>query len=51
MLGERAAAHAKEHFDPAHNARAVEAVYDRLLGTSDVTVGAPAERELVGTGL
>lgn len=40
-LGEAAAAHARERFDPARNARAVEAVYDRLLG---VDVG-PAGRE------
>jgi glycosyltransferase involved in cell wall biosynthesis len=33
-LGEAAAEHAEEHFDPVRNARAVEAVYDRLLGVS-----------------
>jgi glycosyltransferase involved in cell wall biosynthesis len=36
-LGSAAAAHAKEHFDPAHNARAVEAVYNRLLGAEPET--------------
>jgi glycosyltransferase involved in cell wall biosynthesis len=32
-LGESAARHARAKFDPAQNARAVEAVYDALLGT------------------
>jgi glycosyltransferase involved in cell wall biosynthesis len=31
-LGEAAAGHARERFDPARNARAVESVYDSLLG-------------------
>src|SRR5947209_2708678 len=31
-LGEAAAEHARERFDPARNARAVESVYDSLLG-------------------
>ncbi len=31
-LGEAAAAHARDKFDPARNARAVERVYEQLLG-------------------
>ncbi len=34
-LGEAAALHARERFDPARNARAVEDVYDSLLGIAD----------------
>jgi glycosyltransferase involved in cell wall biosynthesis len=34
-LGETAAAHARERFDPGRNARAVEAVYYRLLGIDE----------------
>src|SRR5438876_2202283 len=34
-LGEAAAGHARERFDPARNARAVEAVYDNLLGLDE----------------
>jgi glycosyltransferase involved in cell wall biosynthesis len=38
-FGEAAAAHARSHFDPLVNARAVEAVYDALLGTArDIVV-------------
>ena len=37
-LGEAAAEHAREQFDPARNARAVERVYDELLG---LEAGAP----------
>src|SRR5438874_3636801 len=44
-LGEEAAAHARERFDPRTNARAVEAVYDELLGIEHVP--APVEREAV----
>jgi glycosyltransferase involved in cell wall biosynthesis len=33
-LGRAAAEHARAHFDPAANARRVEAVYDSLLGTA-----------------
>jgi glycosyltransferase involved in cell wall biosynthesis len=43
-LGEAAGAHARERFDPARNARAVEAVYDHLLGI-DERAGRSAERE------
>jgi glycosyltransferase involved in cell wall biosynthesis len=32
-LGQAAAEHARERFDPQRNARAIEAVYDELLGT------------------
>jgi len=41
-LGEAAAVHARERFDPAQNARAVEAVYDELVG---VRPEAPTEPE------
>jgi glycosyltransferase involved in cell wall biosynthesis len=34
-LGESAAAHTRERFDPALNARAVESVYDSLLGVRE----------------
>jgi starch synthase len=47
-LGEAAAEHAKEHFDPVRNARAVEAVYDRLLGVSPLP--AP-QREPLSAGV
>ena len=40
-LGEAAAEHARQRFDPAANARAVEGVYDSLLGL-DRTVGVAA---------
>jgi glycosyltransferase involved in cell wall biosynthesis len=40
-LGTAAAAHAKEKFDPARNARAVEHLYDQLLG---LDAPAPAKR-------
>jgi glycosyltransferase involved in cell wall biosynthesis len=33
-LGRAAAHHAREHFDPVRNARAVESVYDSLLGVA-----------------
>jgi glycosyltransferase involved in cell wall biosynthesis len=36
-LGEAAAEHARARFDPARNARAVESVYDSLLGVSAST--------------
>ncbi|HKU58999.1 MAG TPA: glycosyltransferase family 4 protein [Gaiellaceae bacterium] len=39
-LGAAAAEHAREKFDPARNARVVEALYDRLLG---IAPSAPAE--------
>jgi glycosyltransferase involved in cell wall biosynthesis len=45
-LGAAAAKHARERFDPAGNARAVERVYDQLLGLqpeSPVPAGEPAE--------
>src|SRR3989440_2538608 len=42
-LGEAAAEHARERFDPARNARAVESVYDSLLGIS-ASVAAGARR-------
>ncbi len=45
-LGEAAAAHARERFDPARNARAVEAVYHRLLGIDDEGTGPAGWREL-----
>jgi glycosyltransferase involved in cell wall biosynthesis len=48
-LGEAAAEHASRRFDPARNARAVEEVYDSLLGihaAPDVPEPAPAERAL-----
>lgn len=35
-LGLAAAEHAREHFDPTRNARAVESVYDSLLGISSL---------------
>jgi mannosyltransferase len=42
-LGEAAFEHARAHFEPRANARAVEAVYDSLLGTGmEETVPAPA---------
>jgi glycosyltransferase involved in cell wall biosynthesis len=40
-LGRAAAEHARRHFDPTHNARAVEQVYDSLLGTHIRPVAAP----------
>jgi glycosyltransferase involved in cell wall biosynthesis len=40
-LGEAAAEHARERFDPAGNARMVEAVYDGLLGVSAVEASRP----------
>ena len=42
-LGGAAALHARERFDPVRNARAVEAVYDELLGTSELASTAAAE--------
>jgi mannosyltransferase len=39
-LGEAATEHARSHFDPRVNARAVEAVYDELLGTHAPEAGA-----------
>ena len=49
-LGLAAAEHARTRFDPARNARAVEAVYDSLLGTDAPRPGAngaaPAPRPL-----
>jgi glycosyltransferase involved in cell wall biosynthesis len=45
-LGAAAAAHAREKFDPAGNARAVERVYDQLLGlepAAPAPAGEPAE--------
>jgi glycosyltransferase involved in cell wall biosynthesis len=39
-LGHSAAEHAEERFDPVRNARAVESVYDSLLG---ISTGRPAE--------
>ena len=42
-LGEAAAEHAREKFDPAGNARAVERVYDQLLG---LETGEPAPAPL-----
>src|SRR3989440_6492354 len=42
-LGGAAAEHARERFDPARNARAVESVYDSLLGIS-ASVAAGARR-------
>ena len=44
-LGESAAEHARARFDPRINARAVEAVYDELLGIEHAP--ASVERELV----
>jgi glycosyltransferase involved in cell wall biosynthesis len=41
-LGASAAEHARARFDPRTNARAVEAVYDQLLG-----IAPPAERGAV----
>jgi glycosyltransferase involved in cell wall biosynthesis len=45
-LGEAAQVHARERFDPVRNARAVEAVYDNLLGTHAAAepVDAPARQ-------
>ncbi|MHB8642303.1 MAG: glycosyltransferase family 4 protein, partial [Gaiellaceae bacterium] len=43
-LGEAASDHARSHFDPRMNARAVEAVYDSLLGTG---IEAPAAELVV----
>lgn len=40
-LGETAVAHARERFDPARNARAVESVYDELLGLAPQAEAAP----------
>src|SRR5207248_6846881 len=45
-LGEAASDHARARFDPRTNARAVEAVYDELLGIGPVT-REPDARELV----
>jgi glycosyltransferase involved in cell wall biosynthesis len=36
-MGRNAAEHARASFDPVRNTRAVEAVYDRLLGTSSAS--------------
>jgi glycosyltransferase involved in cell wall biosynthesis len=48
-LGEAASDHARERFDPRRNARAVEAVYDGLLGISPTpSPVATPERALVG---
>jgi glycosyltransferase involved in cell wall biosynthesis len=45
-LGEAAAAHARRRFDPAANARAVEDVYDSLLGVARTpAVASPNGRE------
>lgn len=45
-LGDAAAAHAREHFDPVRNARAVEAVYRGLLGIEGGGAVEVAEEEL-----
>ena len=37
-LGEAAVDHARENFDPARNARAVESVYEQLLGLAGESV-------------
>ncbi len=46
-LGEAAVEHARERFDPAANARKVEAVYDELL--ADGAAHAPHEPALAAT--
>src|SRR5437660_1791933 len=46
-LGEAAAEHARERFDPARNARAVESVYDSLLGLDRASAEARRSRETV----
>jgi len=46
-LGEAAATHARERFDPRTNARAVEAVYDQLLGIEADAPQAKPTAELV----
>jgi glycosyltransferase involved in cell wall biosynthesis len=49
-LGDAAALHAQQRFDPRLNARAVEAVYDSLLGATDDRARSPEpERALVST--
>jgi glycosyltransferase involved in cell wall biosynthesis len=49
-LGDAAAEHARARFDPVRNARAVEGVYDSLLGLDGASAAArrsPIGRELV----
>lgn len=48
-LGEAAAEHARQRFDPQRNARAVEAVYDSLLGLrrDAAAPASPRERERI----
>jgi glycosyltransferase involved in cell wall biosynthesis len=46
-LGAAAADHARERFDPARNARSVESLYDRLLGTAPPAAPAAEPQEAV----
>ena len=47
-LGESAAAHARERFDPVLNARAVESVYDSLLGSTPEPAPVPVAEHALG---